>query len=318
MSIVTDTWREMVRRRLWPVALLLLAALAAVPVLLAKEAEVAPAPAMAPAPKPTKSQAVAQADPIVTMASADDARRRRVLGSRKDPFEPAPLPKAKKTKKTTTGTGAQEAPSTPATSGSGGGSTTPVVAQPVTPAPPVGTPPKPRYPLYTLTVRFGDSTNGEVPASKVKRLEALPSVESPVLVYLGVRDGGKVAIFLVDAGVMATGDGDCKPSTDACETIELRKGETEFFDVIDEKGNVTAQYQLDLVDIKRKATSSAARAKQSSKEGRALLKVRASEAGPLRYRFDASTGTVRKLDAKAYKAAVAKAAIVARAALGAG
>ena len=37
MNVVTTTWRQLVRRRLWPVALLLLAALVAVPVLLARE-----------------------------------------------------------------------------------------------------------------------------------------------------------------------------------------------------------------------------------------------------------------------------------------
>ena len=36
MTLITDTWRQLVERRLWPIALLLLAALVAVPVLLAQ------------------------------------------------------------------------------------------------------------------------------------------------------------------------------------------------------------------------------------------------------------------------------------------
>ena len=43
MNVVTNTWRQLVRNKLWPVAVLLLAALVAVPVLLAREPE-APAP----------------------------------------------------------------------------------------------------------------------------------------------------------------------------------------------------------------------------------------------------------------------------------
>ena len=43
MTLITDTWRQLVERRLWPIALLLLAALVAVPVLLASN----PAPASA-------------------------------------------------------------------------------------------------------------------------------------------------------------------------------------------------------------------------------------------------------------------------------
>ncbi len=41
MNALSTTWRQLVRRRLWPVAVLLVAALAAVPVLLSREAEVA-------------------------------------------------------------------------------------------------------------------------------------------------------------------------------------------------------------------------------------------------------------------------------------
>ena len=52
MSVLTDIWRQLVQRRLWPVAVLLIAALVAVPLLLAKDPEptveaAAPAPANA-------------------------------------------------------------------------------------------------------------------------------------------------------------------------------------------------------------------------------------------------------------------------------
>ena len=39
MSLITDTWHQLVQRRLLPVAVLLLAALVAVPLLLAKDPE---------------------------------------------------------------------------------------------------------------------------------------------------------------------------------------------------------------------------------------------------------------------------------------
>ncbi len=65
---------------------------------------------------------------------------------------------------------------------------------------------------------------------------------------------------MVDASLEPQGDGTCDPSPSSCETIELREGETEFFDVLGETGEVMAQYQLDLVDIKRSKTASAAKA----------------------------------------------------------
>ena len=39
MNLINDTFRGLVRKKLWPVALLLVAALVAVPVLLAKDPE---------------------------------------------------------------------------------------------------------------------------------------------------------------------------------------------------------------------------------------------------------------------------------------
>jgi hypothetical protein len=62
----------------------------------------------------------------------------------------------------------------------------------------------------------------------------------------------------------ATGDGECKPHPSNCETIHLRKGETEFFDIKDEAGEIVAQYQLDLVDIKARKTPAAVKARKSS------------------------------------------------------
>ena len=83
---------------------------------------------------------------------------------------------------------------------------------------------------------------------------------TPVLIYMGLTKDGKRAKFLVEASVEVDGDGVCKPHPSSCETVELAVGETEFLDVFDPEAEVAegedpepvAQYQLDLVDIKRK------------------------------------------------------------------
>ena len=43
-----------------------------------------------------------------------------------------------------------------------------------------------------------------------------------MLIYLGVLKDGKTAVFLVDHGVSAVGDGDCAPSPDECETLRMQ------------------------------------------------------------------------------------------------
>src|SRR5437867_1221671 len=98
MNVLTTTWRQLVRYRLWPVAVLLVAALAAVPFVLKRDTEpVATPPASAP-DSGTKVSA-GLAEPVVAAATPEErSRRRRVLGSRKDPFTPESVKHPKKKK----------------------------------------------------------------------------------------------------------------------------------------------------------------------------------------------------------------------------
>lgn len=259
MNLITDTWRGLVRRKLWPVALLLVGALVAVPLLLAKTPEVEPAP---------PANAVAAADdgiPATYVTSAaeaegdveESAKRRRTLGDSKDPFEPAPLPKAKKKAKAKKSAAKDEtkqsSPSSdePKSSG-GGGSSTPATA-PVATATPTPTP-KPA-PANSIRVRFTkvtDDGSGEAAKTQLfRRLEVLPDQEHPVLVFQGLEKGGKVASFELTGNVTVEGDGECEPTPEICGTLKLRAGETAFITVADTGEETDAQYQLDVVKINK-------------------------------------------------------------------
>ena len=329
MNRLETLWRPLVQRRLLPVAILLVAVLVAIPFVLAKDA--APVAPAAPAPvaggEASLTTAAAADESIVTLVgNAEDRKRRRVLGARKNPFEPAPGPKATATPAFDTTPAAETAATdtdtaTPSSIGSsdpsGGGADT---TSPSPSTPPASTPPSTEapandpklYELYSLTVRFGETSSDVMEKRNLPRLKALPGADDPMLVYLGVAEDEKTAIFLVDSMVQPQGDGTCVPSPASCQTIHLRVGETEFFDVIGEAGEVVAQYQLDLLKIRRSTTASATRARaarlQASKAGRKVLRARESDAGPLRYRYDAKSGKVRKLDRKTYKALVARTA----------
>jgi hypothetical protein len=261
MNALTTTWRQLVRRRLWPVALLLLAALVAVPVLLAREPQ-APAPIAPLAANVEADDTIAE--PVVAEVTAEDrSRRRRVLGVRKDPFSPPP---PKKVKKAAADEPKAQAPPAPTT----GTTTTPDVVTGGGGVDTGGEPaPKPTfYSPGTIIVRFGPAEGDSLQRLAVEKFEALPDNELPLLVYMGLTKNGKKAKFLVDAAVEVDGDATCKPHRSSCEVIELAVGETEFLDVInpepaedseEEDGEETeetepeviAQFQLDLVDIKR-------------------------------------------------------------------
>ena len=321
MKPLENVWSGLLQRRLLPVAILLLAALAAIPVVLTKDPEpIAPQPTAPAADKASEANA-ATAEPVVSLvADGERTQRRRVLGVRKNPFEPAKAPKVK----------AAATPSGVPVQVTGGTGATPTGGSPVTVdggQPSVGTPgvpggvpapaeaPQPTYELYSLTVRFGPSESESLEKFNLPRLKPLPSAADPLLVYLGPGKGAKTAVFMVDDSVVAQGDASCKPTPSNCETLHMHVGDTEFLDVTDEDGKSTAQYQLDLVKIKTSSTADAAQAKtaraKESKAGRRVLRARQAAAGPLRYRYDTKSGTVRKIPKRAYKALMAKTARIA-------
>ena len=75
MSVVTSTWHQLVHRRLWPVAVVLLVALVAIPVVLARDPEGAEVPV--PAPVGGTNVEDSLATPVVAEATAEDRDRRR-------------------------------------------------------------------------------------------------------------------------------------------------------------------------------------------------------------------------------------------------
>jgi hypothetical protein len=260
MSPVTNVWRQLVQRRLWPVAILLIAALAAVPLLLAKDPE--PTASPPPASSDTDKGELA-ATPIVAPATDTGNKRRKVLGAAKNPFGVAKQAESGSDAAPDTGPVVQETPSggtsDGATGSAGGDATAPSTTAPAAPVAPA----KKDYEPEELTIRFGDGETME--RRSLEKLQPLPSAELPAIVYMGVRNDGKTAEFLLEAGVTADGDGECRPTPEQCETIRLEVGETEFFDVTDESGNVTQQFQLDLVKIHNvKKRSSPSRTKSAS------------------------------------------------------
>ncbi|MBE2316616.1 hypothetical protein DVA67_011560 [Solirubrobacter sp. CPCC 204708] len=264
MNLITDTWRGLVRRKLWPVALLLVGALVAVPMFLAKEPEVTPAPANA------QAQVEGLPATYVTAATEDSAleedatsKRHRALGAEKDPFEPAPLPKAKKkkTKKATKTSTAKTEPAATETdsaktepstgSGDAGGGASEPSAPVATPTPTATPTPAPDNSVRVRFTRVEETTADELPAVTVEELSVLPDEENPVVVFQGLEKKGKIAVFELTGNATVEGDGECEPSPTDCRIVRLRAGETVFITVKDTGEETDAQYQLDLVKINR-------------------------------------------------------------------
>jgi hypothetical protein len=152
------------------------------------------------------------------------------------------------------------------------------VAHPITRTPTTTTTSTTRYFAYAITMKFGQ-TGDQKTIKNLARLAPLPSKKNPVFLFLGVRDDGKTAAFLMPSYVDAVGDGKCYPSQDRCSIIELKAGDTEYFDVPTADGKLV-QYQMDLNSIRVvqvDAPKAKAAAANVSREGQ-LAAQAASEA----------------------------------------
>jgi hypothetical protein len=271
MSAVRSIFNDLVDRRLWPVALALVAALVAVPVMLSGGAS-APAPdpaaplaGAAPAASPTAQAAISVSTPST-------APRHRP-GSVRNPFAQH---KAKAAATPTT-----PAAATPAAIGTGSLPSSPVglglptgpSVVPIVPSSGGGTTKTTVTDVWHVDLRFGDAGNQKV-RHDIPRLTPLPSTTDPFFIFLGVLSDHKTAVFLVSSDATATGDGTCKPNPTQCDTIEMKAGDTEFFDVAQGNAGVV-QYELDLLKVSHgkvkstKATASAAR--KVSKGGKLVV-----------------------------------------------
>ena len=286
MSFVRNLFADLVAKRLWPVAAVLVAAAIAVPVVVLGGAEQSEPPMPAPA-----SSDIAGATPVISLGKEQPRGGRGPIG--RNPFV-----QREGASETTTSAAAVAGTDTAAAaaaglasaiSGAATGSITGGVSAGlddigVVPVDGGGTPdPAPSTPdrapaddnaSYAVDVRIG--RDGSLRTRRdIARLSPLPSAEDPFFVFLGVAADGETALFLVSSDATVTGDGTCRPSPEACERVELKAGQTEFFDVTTPTGE-TAQYQLDLVNVRRvrssdTATAAAARARESA-AGRRVLR----------------------------------------------
>jgi hypothetical protein len=291
---VRNLIQDLVERRLWPVALLLAVALAAVPVVLGRGGDDAATTAALPATPPAGTTTPSEKAEVTLDTSAPADRERP--GAVRNPFK-APVSHTAKAKTTTvpasspassdsvassapvaapsasTGsTGASSTASTPAATPSGGtasgtakSTTKPKAKTPTTTKKPAA---DDASDTYHVSLKIGvvkpDGTVDPKTLDDVARLSALPSVTDPFFVYLGVLQttGAKPekrAVFLVSSDATPNGEGACHPTKNDCESVELAVGETAFFDYAAPNGAVT-QYQLELTGIHKTEVTSQVKA----------------------------------------------------------
>jgi hypothetical protein len=296
MPFLRNVLKDLVDKRLWPVALLLVAALVAAPIVLGRSSDAAaPAPApIAGTATPATDGATASSDKEAVSLATDPSDARHDDGKVRDPFAapksakkakvatkavastaaatPAPVTVSTGSSSSMSSTGSSSTGSTPtATPSSGTASGT---AKPTT-KPKAKTTTKAKKPAaddasdtYHVSLKIGvvkpDGSVDPKTLDDVARLSALPSVTDPFFVYLGVLQTTgtkpeKRAVFLVSSDATPNGEGACHPTKNDCESVELAVGETAFFDYAAPNGAVT-QYQLELTGIHKTEVTSQVKA----------------------------------------------------------
>jgi hypothetical protein len=269
-----DLWHDLREKRLWPVAVVLVLALIAVPVLIAKPAE-----EPGPAPVVAAKADAAKREQLAALAKVKLGEEETGKGSTLGVFDPAnPFspPKGTMKKKDSDGGGSGSGSGGGGADKSGGttasddktddGSTTGGGTTGGTSPDTGGTGGTPdtgggtTTTVYKYVVDVNLSVNGRRRHIEgLEKLDMLPSDRSPLLIFMGVTAKGADAVFLVDSSLEAAGEGRCKPSAAECSFAYIGAGSEYVF--TEEDGDT---YTVEIEEIRKvKVTDNATSAKRA-------------------------------------------------------
>jgi hypothetical protein len=299
MEVLAKVVKELRANRLWPLAVVLLVAIVAVPIALSKSASSTPVAAVPPAALPSGPGTTL---PALNVQSSSSQSRLRGRG--RDPFAQPGTSKSGTTGPTsTTGTGSSTAttgPSGTATT-STSASSSPPTSTPSTP-PPI-TPTKKPTPAptglgstesYQVAFAITNSSGGLDTTDPLERLSVLPSEQQPLLIELGVLKSGKRVLFAVQPGTVVGGPGTCTPGPIDCQILSLGQDQTEEVGFQSSGGTVpVALFAVTTITAgKYSSVDQANKARtQESAAGRRLLDSSTLSALSL-FRYEPSMGAV--------------------------
>jgi len=291
----SDLWADMREKRLWPVAVALVLALIAVPLVLAKPAEQPPSSAM---PTAAKSELPELGLQVLTPEDTGGEGSALDLFDSRDPFRPpqsvidasnpkvTPAAAAPTTTGTPVATGPSGATSTAGAAGSsgdssgsggsvGGGGETPTRVRPA-----------PKAQAYTYVIDVTLTRGNHTRRIKgMRRLDMLPNSSSPLLVFLGVDSKAANAVFLADSSLELAGEGKCKPSDDDCNFLYLGAGNEHTFSDRSSQNDDGKTYTLRIDAIRRVKVQPASKASRHERKRKSARKADAphsADAGPSR------------------------------------
>ncbi len=275
-SIVAD----LIRKRLWPIAVLFLAALVAVPVLMASS----PSPPAVPAPGGAAVAGVPPpatgAAPAETTPASEPERGGRVRDPFFDPPEVAAEGEVAATETTATSAG------DPAKAA---GATKPAARKPAATKPAAAAKAKPEKRRTVTPPAAGPSARAtgvhfrtaarvgtRATTRPIARLTPIGNRWDPAALYLGVmKVGTPYAVFVLGRRATSSGEGTCAAET-RCRIIGLRPGDTQTVTVHTADGRTARRFVIHVTSVKpvtRSASTAGAMRAAVHPAGRSALRA---------------------------------------------
>ncbi len=120
-----------------------------------------------------------------------------------------------------------------------------------------------------MAVSITNSRGGVDVIDPLVRLSPLPSASSPLVVELGVLQGGNRVLFAVQPGTTVSGPGSCTPGPIDCEVLSLGQDQVENVS----SGLASASFAVTAVTAEQHPSAAAANAARRavSEAGRELM-----------------------------------------------
>jgi hypothetical protein len=256
-DFLLDIWADLKAKRLAPVAVGMAVAVVAMPALMLKGEEepvAGPLPVISPASSSNAAE-VELAEELAEGSKLDSYKARDPFDGLVKPSDdsgvsgtavaPGDAPAGGPEKDLSKLLGGGSSPSsggestTPPLGGSNGGGLTTGPSNP----PPVTFRKRSRY-TYQLDVKFG-RPGREKRYPHLSRMSFLPSPDVPALLFMGVPQDEKSALFFVHPSLSHAGEGECLPSKSECSFLELAIGRDHYLSVDD------YEFRIRLLDVNR-------------------------------------------------------------------
>lgn len=279
----------------------LLAALIAVPLLLAKSSNPAPQASVPPA------ASVPPVPGLPVVSAQTTATGSHPTGHSRDPFAQGSSSSTTTTSATTSSSTSTTTSSRSSSSGgasaTGSGTSTSLPTSSSTPPTQIIVPPASTNIVpaaltasqtYDVSLAITNSSGGLDTIDPLERLSVIPSERRPLLVELGVLKGGHRVLFVVQPGAVVNGPGKCTPGPIDCEILSLAPDQTEGISQQTTSGtNSVALFAITAISPDDHGSNTAANQvrRRESAAGRAVLNSSPLSALSL-FRYEPSLGVV--------------------------